>query len=58
MLSKNFTYNYNFSSCFYGCDVWILILREEHRSGVLGNRMLKRIFRFRRESGRIVKRIA
>jgi hypothetical protein len=33
----------------YGCDTWSLILREEHRLGVFENRVLKRIFRVRRD---------
>jgi hypothetical protein len=28
----------------YGCETWSLILREEHRLGVLENRVLRRIF--------------
>jgi hypothetical protein len=28
----------------YGCESWSLILREEHRLRVFGNRVLRRIF--------------
>jgi hypothetical protein len=28
----------------YGCEIWSLILREEHRLRVFENRVLKRIF--------------
>jgi hypothetical protein len=28
----------------YGCETWSLTLREEHRLGVFGNRVLRRIF--------------
>jgi hypothetical protein len=28
----------------YGCETWSLTLREEHRSGVFKNRVLRRIF--------------
>jgi hypothetical protein len=28
----------------YGCETWCLTLREEHRLGVFGNRVLRRIF--------------
>jgi hypothetical protein len=28
----------------YGCETWSLTLREEHKLGVLENRVLKRIF--------------
>jgi hypothetical protein len=28
----------------YGCKAWSLALREEHRLGVFGNRVLRRIF--------------
>jgi hypothetical protein len=28
----------------YGCEIWSLALREEHRLRVFGNRVLRRIF--------------
>jgi hypothetical protein len=28
----------------YGCETWILILREEHKLRVFENRVLRRIF--------------
>jgi hypothetical protein len=28
----------------YGCEIWSLTLREEHRLGVFENRVLRRIF--------------
>jgi hypothetical protein len=28
----------------YGCETWSLTLREEHRPGVVENRVLRRIF--------------
>jgi hypothetical protein len=33
----------------YGCETWSLTLREEHRLGVFGNRVLKRIFGRKRD---------
>ena len=33
----------------YGCETWSLILREEHRLMVLENRVLRRIFRLKRD---------
>jgi hypothetical protein len=33
----------------YGCETWSLTLREEHRLRVFENRMLRRIFRPKRE---------
>jgi hypothetical protein len=33
----------------YGCETWSLILREEHRLMVFANRVLKRIFRPKRD---------
>ena len=35
---------YNFACRLYGCETWLLILREEHRSRVFENRVLRRIF--------------
>jgi hypothetical protein len=32
----------------YGCETWFVILREEHRQRVSENRMLRRIFRSKR----------
>jgi len=36
--------NYKFACFLYGCETWLLTLREEHRLGVFENRVLKRIF--------------
>jgi hypothetical protein len=33
----------------YGCETWALILKEEHRLRVFGNRALRRIFGPKRE---------
>jgi hypothetical protein len=33
----------------YGCEIWSLILREEHRLRVFENRVLRRIFRPKRD---------
>jgi hypothetical protein len=33
----------------YGCETWSLTLREEHTLGVFENRVLRRIFRPRRD---------
>jgi hypothetical protein len=33
----------------YGCEIWSLILREEHRLRVFENRVLGRIFRPKRD---------
>jgi hypothetical protein len=33
----------------YGCETWSLTLREEHRLRVLENRVLRRIFRPKRD---------
>jgi hypothetical protein len=33
----------------YGCETWSLTLREEHRLRVFENRVLRRIFRFKRD---------
>jgi hypothetical protein len=32
------------SSILYGCEIWSLTLREEHRLGIFENRILRRIF--------------
>jgi hypothetical protein len=33
----------------YGCEIWSLILREEHRLRVFENRMLRKIFGLKRD---------
>jgi hypothetical protein len=33
----------------YGCEIWSLTLREEHRLRVFENRVLKRIFGLKRD---------
>jgi len=33
----------------YGCEAWSLTLREEHRLRVFENRILMRIFGFKRD---------
>jgi hypothetical protein len=33
----------------YGCETWFLTLKEEHRLGVFENRVLRRIFRPKRD---------
>jgi hypothetical protein len=33
----------------YGCETWLVTLREEHRLRVFENRMLRRIFRPKRD---------
>jgi hypothetical protein len=33
----------------YGCETWSLTLREEHRLGVFENRVLRKIFRPKRD---------
>jgi hypothetical protein len=33
----------------YGCEIWSLTLREEHRLGVFENRVLRRIFGQKRD---------
>jgi hypothetical protein len=33
----------------YGCEIWSLTLRDEHRLGVFENRVLRQIFRPKRE---------
>jgi hypothetical protein len=37
------------SVVLYGCEIWSLTLREEHRLRVFGNRVLRRIFGPRRD---------
>jgi hypothetical protein len=34
---------------FYGCETWSLALREEHKLSVFENRVLRRIFRPKRD---------
>jgi len=41
--------NYNFASCLYECETWSLTLREERRLRVFENRVLRRIFRPKRD---------
>jgi len=41
--------NINFLVVLYGCETWSLILREERRLRVFENRVLRRIFRSRRD---------
>jgi len=36
--------NYNFACCLYGCETWLLTLREERRLSVFENRVLRIIF--------------
>jgi hypothetical protein len=38
------TQNYNFACGVFGCEAWILILREEHKLKVFEKRVLRRIF--------------
>jgi hypothetical protein len=33
----------------YGCEIWSLILREEHRLRLFGNRLLRRIIGFKKD---------
>jgi hypothetical protein len=33
----------------YGCEIWYLTLREEHRLGMYKNRVLRRIFESKRD---------
>jgi hypothetical protein len=42
-------YYYNFNCYLYGCGTWSLTLREEYRLRVSENRVLRRIFRPKRE---------
>jgi hypothetical protein len=37
-------YIYNVTVVLYGCETWILTLKQEHRLEVFDNRVLKRIF--------------
>jgi hypothetical protein len=37
-------WNYNLPVVLYGCETWLLTLREEHRLRVFENRVLRRIF--------------
>jgi len=38
-----------FPVVLYGCETWSLTLREDRRLRVLGNRVLRRIFRHKRD---------
>jgi hypothetical protein len=42
-------YLQNFPVVLYGCETWSLTLREEHRLRVFENRVLRRIFRPKRD---------
>ena len=35
--------NYNFAVVLYGCETWLLTLREERRLTLFGNRVMRRI---------------
>jgi hypothetical protein len=37
-------YSSNFASVLYGCKTWSLALREEHKTQVLGGKILRNIF--------------
>jgi hypothetical protein len=37
----------------YGCEAWLLILREEHRLGLFENRVLREMFR--RKEDRVIR---
>jgi hypothetical protein len=41
----------------YGCDTWSLTVREEHRLWVFENRVLRRIFRPKRDKVTGVEKI-
>jgi hypothetical protein len=36
----------------YGCEIWFLILREEHRLMMFENRVLRRMFGLKRDEVR------
>jgi hypothetical protein len=40
---------YTFITQIYGCEIWSLTLREEHKLRVFENRVLKRIFGLKRD---------
>ena len=42
-------WNHNFASCLYGCKNWSLKLWEERKLRVFENKVLRRIFRLRRD---------
>jgi hypothetical protein len=46
--------NHNFGSCFYGCETWSLTMREERRLRVFENRVLRGIFRPKRDEVTII----
>jgi hypothetical protein len=41
--------NSNFARCFYGCEIWSLTFREKRRLRVFENRVLRGVFRPKRE---------
>jgi hypothetical protein len=41
--------NYDVCYVLYGCETWSLTLREEHRLRVFENRVLRRMFRPKRD---------
>ena len=41
--------NVLFLVIWYRCEAWFLILREEHRLRVFGNRVLRKIFWLKRD---------
>jgi hypothetical protein len=53
LLSKNIKIkiyrNIIFPVAFYGCETWSLTMREEHRLRMFENRVLRRIFRPKRD---------
>jgi hypothetical protein len=46
---EKFTSANNCTLLLYGCETWLLTLREECRLGVLANRVLRRLFGPRRD---------
>jgi len=44
--------SYNFACFLYGCETWLLTMREECRLRVFENKMLRRIFGPKREKVR------
>jgi len=49
MYKCSYIQNYNFASCLQECETWLLTLREERRLRMFENRVLKRIFRLKRD---------
>jgi len=41
--------NYNLACFLYGCETWLLTLREERRLRVFENRVLRRVFGHKRD---------